>query len=264
MAEPLVIGQIGLTFHTAAAAVLAEVLESLGHAVEIREAPHETMYEMLGRGEVDLVCSAWLPASHGVYIASYETNLEKLGVVYKPYCIWGIPKDAPTDISSVADLARPDVAKKFRKRVQGITPGAGISRFSRQMIKDYGLEERGFHFENGTLADCTERYLDAVAAGDLAVVPLWHPQWLHTETPLRELADPKGLLGGQDEATLVLRIGAKRKVNDRGMKFLRHVSLGNTLVSKLDRAICRNGLTPRQAAQAWVRNNPQTLQSWLG
>lgn len=264
MADPLILGQIGLSFHTAAAAVLAEVLEDLGHTIDIREAPHEKMYEMLGAGEVDLVCSAWLPASHGVYIAPFEDELEKLGVIYTPYCIWGISEDAPADITSVEDLAKPEVAALFRKLVQGITPGAGISRFSRQMIKDYGLAQHGFHFENGTLDDCTGTYLQAQDADELAVVPLWHPQWLNTEAELRELKDPKGLLGGQDDATLVLRKDAAKKLNTKGLRFLKNVSLGNDLVSLLDNAICRQGKTPREAARAWIDRNAETIARWTG
>lgn len=263
MANPLILGQIGLTFHTAAAAVLAEVLEDLSHTIEIKEAPHEQMYEMLGNGEVDLVCSAWLPASHGVYIAPFEATLEKLGVIYTPYCIWGISADAPEYIQSVEHLARPEIAAQFRKLVQGITPGAGISRFSRQMIVDYGLEEQGFHFKNGTLDDCTGAYIEATAAGELAVVPLWHPQWLHTEARLRELKDPKGLLGGHDDATLVLRKDAAHKLTSEGLEFLKRVSLGNAVVSELDQAICRKGLTPRDAAKQWIADNRTIIDSWL-
>ena len=145
---------------------------------------------MLGAGEVDLVCSAWLPDSHGAYNVPFEDDLIKLGLIYRPYCIWGIPTTAPTEITSVADLAKPEVTALFRKRIQGINPGAGISRFSHQMIMDYGLADLGFHFENGSVEDCTGAALDAVAKGELAVVPLWHPQWLHQELELRELADP--------------------------------------------------------------------------
>lgn len=264
MADTLVLGQVGLSFHTAAAGVLVEVLEDLGHTVEIREAPHEDLFGMLGSGDVDLACSAWLPSSHGVYIAPFEDHVEKLAVIYTPYCIWGIPADAPNDITSVEDLARPEVANQFRKLVQGITPGAGISRFSRQMVEDYGLSQHGFHFQNGTLDDCTGTYLSAVEAGDLAVVPLWHPQWLHTETKLRELDDPKGLLGGHDDATLVLRKDAAHKVNDQGMQFLRNVSLGNDIVSQLDRAICRENLSPRAAAKRWISANRDTVDAWIG
>ncbi|WP_136443892.1 glycine betaine ABC transporter substrate-binding protein [Pacificoceanicola onchidii] len=263
MTEPLIMGQVGLSFHTAAAAVLAEVLEDLGHTIEIREAPHEEMFAMLGRGEVDLVCSAWLPASHGGYIAPFEDEIEKLAVIYTPYCIWGISADAPDDIQSVEDLAKPDVAAKLRKLIQGITPGAGISRFSRQMIVDYQLEQHGFHFQNGTVDDCCGAYLDATAAGDLAIVPLWHPQWLHTEAKLRELKDPKGLLGGQDDATMVLRKDAAHKVSAQGIQFLRKVSLENAVVSELDQAICREGLTAREAAKRWIGENRSTVDGWM-
>ena len=221
------------------------------------------MCAMLGRTDVDLVCSAWLAASHGEYIAPFEEQLEKLAVIYTPYCIWSISKDAPADITSVEDLAKTEVAAWFRKLVQGITPGAGISRFSRQMIVDYGLEEHGFHFENGTVDDYCGAYLEATAAGDLATVPLWHPQWLHTEAKLRELKDPKGLLGGQDDATMVLRKDAAHKLKPAGLQFLRHVSLGNAVVSELDQAICREGLTARDAAKRWIGENRSFVDDWL-
>ena len=74
-----------------------------------------------------------------------------------------IPTTAPMEITSVVGLSKPEVATQFRKRIQGINPAAGISRFSHQMIIDYGLADLGFHFENGTVEDCTGAALDAVA-----------------------------------------------------------------------------------------------------
>ena len=262
MSAPLILGQIGLTFHTAAAAVIAELLEEVGNNVVLREAPHEKMYALQQAGEVDLICSAWLPSSHQVYIAPYIDALEKLAVIYTPYCIWGIPEEAPAEIRSVHDLARPDIAKHFRKLIKGITPGAGISRFSRQMLIDYKLAEQGFIFENGTLSDCTGHYLEALTAQEMAIVPLWHPQWLHTETKLRELADPLGLLGVQDDATLVLRKDAKHKLSKQGMAILRNMKLGNAVVSQLDRGICLEGKAPREVAKAWVAENRALCDSW--
>ncbi len=251
MSDPIILGQVALSFHKAAGAVIATELERLGHDVVLKEAPHEEMFRMLGAGDVDLVCSAWLPDSHGAYIAPFEGDLVKLGVIYQPYCIWGIPDTAPAQITSVADLAKPEIAALFRKRIQGITPGAGISRFSRQMIMDYCLADLGFHFENGTVEECTGAALDAVAKDELAVVPLWHPQWLHEELKLRELADPMGLLGGQDDATLVIRRDAAAKLTAASLAYLRDVHLGNKAVSKLDHMICRDGLSFKEAAEAW-------------
>ena len=255
MSNPIILGQVGLSFHKAAGAVIATELERLGHEVVLKEAPHEEMFRMLETGEVDLVCSAWLPDSHGAYIAPFEGDLIKLGVIYRPYCIWGIPTTAPSEIASVTDLAKPEIAALFRKRIQGINPGAGISRFSRKMVVDYGLADLGFHFENGTVEDCTGAALDAADKGELAVVPLWHPQWLHQELDFRELDDPLGLLGSQDEATLVLRRDAAPKLNDEGLAYLQQVNLGNEAVSQLDHLVCREGLSFADAAQAWLRDN---------
>lgn len=255
MRDTIILGQVGLSFHKAAGAVIAAQLERLGHNVLLREAPHEDIFRMLGEGEVDLVCSAWLPDSHGAYIAPFEDDLIKLAVIYRPYCIWGIPDTAPAEITSVTDLVKPEIAAQFRKRIQGINPGAGISRFSRQMVEDYGLADLGFHFENGMVEDCTDAAIDAVDTDELAVVPLWHPQWLHRELGLRELEDPLGLLGGQDDATLVLRRDAVPKLNDEGLTYLGEIDLGNEAVSQLDHLACRKGLSFTDAAQTWLQKN---------
>ncbi len=263
MTEPLIIGQISLTFHAAAAAIICELLREVGHKVILKEAPHERMYEMQQAGEVDLLISAWLPASHGKYVAPYENALCKLSTIYKPYCIWGISDIAPDHIRSVEDLANPDIAILFQKRIQGIAPGAGISRFSRQMIEDYELAEHGFYFENGSLEDCTNAFLNAEKAGKLAIIPLWHPQWLHREVSLRELTDPKGLLGGEDKATLVLRQDSKHKLSKQGYRLLENIYLGNKVISELDHDICVDKQTPRNAACAWIEKNRSLVDSWL-
>ncbi len=263
MPKPLVVGQIALSFHIATASVVCELLESLGHEVTIKEAPHEDLYEMLGKGEIDLLVSAWLPASHEKYIAPFEDQLSKHAVIYNPYCIWGISERAPSHIQSVADLSNPDVAKLFRKRIQGINPGAGISRFSRQMIDEYELKHQGFHFENGSLEDCANAYIDAEKAGEFAIIPLWHPQWLHQDYALRELKDPKGLLGGKDSATLLLRKDAHHKINASGFRLIDNMTLGNAAVSKLDHDVVHSGRSPRSVARTWINANKGRVDGWL-
>ena len=62
---------------------------------------------MLGRGEIDLLASAWLPSSHEVYLSPMLNQVEKLTVLYEPYCIWGVPDSvSDTDVASVEDLLR--------------------------------------------------------------------------------------------------------------------------------------------------------------
>lgn len=93
--EPI-IGQIALSFHVASAAVVRAILERGGVKTITREAPHEDMYAMLARGEVDILVSVWLPGSHGVYVEPIERDLIRLGVLYEPYAIWGVSGELST------------------------------------------------------------------------------------------------------------------------------------------------------------------------
>lgn len=247
------LGNIDLSFHAASAAVVQRILERHGYEVITSTSPHETMFLRYGAREVDMLVSAWLPASHGGYLAPHAANTRKLGVLYQPYCIWGVPEYVPVgQVASVMDLARPEVASRMSHLIQGINPGAGISRFSRAMVEQYGLAELGYHFENGSEADCFTRFEKSVERREWFVVPLWHPQFLHHRYAIRELAEPKGLLGGQDDATLIVREEVAQRMAPELLDELTRLSLGNAVVSELDYLICREGLSPLAAADTWL------------
>lgn len=83
------------------------------------------MFGLLGRGDIDLLVLAWLPASHGGYLRPIADKVRKLAILYKPYCIWGVPDDVPSGaVSSVQDLLKPAVLKQMDRDIQGINPGA--------------------------------------------------------------------------------------------------------------------------------------------
>jgi glycine betaine/proline transport system substrate-binding protein len=67
MTDLIVLGRIDESFHQVAAAVVEEVLVRLGHAVQVREGPHQQMYPLLARGELQLFADSWLPGGHGTY-----------------------------------------------------------------------------------------------------------------------------------------------------------------------------------------------------
>ncbi|WP_124096184.1 glycine betaine ABC transporter substrate-binding protein [Burkholderia gladioli] len=236
---------IDLSFHRAASAVVQSTLRTYG--VESHEllAPHEEAFSLLRERRADMLCSAWLPSSHGQYLGPFETEVEKLAVMYRPYALWGVPDYVPQEaVDTLADLARPEVAERMNKRIQGIGPGAGISRFSRDIVARYGLDKAGYAFENGTLEDCTDAFENAVKAGQWVVVPLWAPQYLHERYRIRELKDPDGLLGGVDDATLILRKDALHRLPPDAVAALRELTLGNAQVSRLDHQLMRDAATP--------------------
>lgn len=256
MVRPFRLGHIALSFHQASAAVVQVIMERAGYTVELSSAPHAEMFERFERGDVDGVVSAWLPASHGMYLAPFEERVVKLTTLYEPYCIWGVPDYVPADsVRSVDDLRKPEVAARMTKLIQGINPGAGISRFSRNMVVEYGLTQLGYRFQPGTEADCFGRFEEGVARQEWLVVPLWHPQWLHHVHRIRALEEPKGLLGGVDQATLVFSKAGIDQMPYALFDELSRLKLGNTVATALDHAISREGLSPREAAARWLRND---------
>ncbi len=235
MTRAIRVGHIGLSFHDASAQAVEEILRKYGHAIDRSSAPHEEMFHRLGRAEIDMLVSAWLPASHGAYLAPIEDQVRKVTVLYEPYCIWGVPDFIPPeDVSDVSDLLRSPAVDKMERLIQGINPGAGISRFSKAIIAEYGLDTAGYEFRTGSEADCFDRFETAVREKRWVVIPLWHPQYLHNRYKIRALDEPKGLLGGTDEATLLVRRDAEPLIGAEALAELAALHLGNAKVSALD------------------------------
>lgn len=234
------VGHIDLGFHDASALEVESVPRRHGHAIERSAAPHGEMFRRMGRGEVDFLVSAWLPASHGAYLAPFEDQVRNITVLYEPYCIWGVPDYFPDEVSSVSDLLRDPALSRMDRLIQGINPGAGISRFSRAIVEHYRLGEAGYHFETGTEAQCFDRFEAAVAERRWVVVPLWHPQYLHARHRIRKLAESAGLLGGTDQATLIVHRDAEDRVGAAALEELREMTLGNQRVSELENRLVRS------------------------
>lgn len=242
MSATIKVGHIDLSFHDASALEVEKILAEHGHhQIERSAAPHEEMFKRLGRGEVDILVSAWLPASHAAYLKPLEDQVYKVTVLYEPYCIWGVPDYVPeADVGSIADLLHEPALGRMARLIQGINPGAGISRFSKEMIVAYDLEAAGYHFETGSEAACFDRFEQAYTAREWIVIPLWHPQYLHARYRIRSLSEPKGLLGGSDSATLLVRKDAAPRIGEPALSALAELYLGNNRVSELDDRLRRS------------------------
>ncbi|KNB50829.1 glycine betaine ABC transporter substrate-binding protein [Streptomyces caatingaensis] len=250
--EPVTLAVIDLSFHRATAAVVRRILEAHGHEVRTVEAPHEAAFGLLAEGRADVLVSAWLPASHGTYLAACGDAVQVLPTHYAPYCLWAVPPYVPAGpVREIGDLARPDVARRFTRIIDGINPGAGISRFSVRAVEEYGLGRQGYAFVPGTESTFTERVERGIAAGEWFVVPLWRPQYLNLRHGLRPLGDPRGVLGGVDAARPVVRREAAGRLHPAALAQLENLWLGNEGVEAIDLLAHSGHLTPVEAADRY-------------
>ncbi|MDN2483455.1 glycine betaine ABC transporter substrate-binding protein [Vibrio agarivorans] len=255
MTKVIRLGVTDLSFHHTTASLVANVLKSMDFEVERHYAPHQENFENLKAGSVDMLSSAWLPSSHGVYKADVEKvePLIELGLHYEPYALWGVPDYVPKEaVSEVADLLKPDVVANMNSNIQGINPGAGITRFSIQMMNDYGLSDAGYEFFTGTEDDCFGAFERAVEKKEWVIVPLWKPQFLHYRYDIRELKDPKGLLGIVDRAVLLLREDKKKLFTPEEIKTLDTLRFSNDIIAELDYKVCREGKNRDEVTRQWL------------
>jgi hypothetical protein len=171
--RPIILGQVSLSFYAVTGAVVHEVLERLGHSVEVRPKPHEEMFPLLGQSAIDLMAAVWLPEGHAAYWARYGVGAEEVARLYDgARFFWAVPDYVPeSEVTSIADLGKPSVADRMTKLIQGIGTGATITTVSQKAVRDYGLDARGYSLRPGTPAEWTSAYDAAVAEGRWIVFP---------------------------------------------------------------------------------------------
>jgi glycine betaine/proline transport system substrate-binding protein len=258
MSKIIAIGVTDLSFHRVTASLVANVLEGMGFEVTRVYSPHEGNFKKLKAGEVDLLTSAWLPSSHGVYKADVEqaTPLIELGLHYEPYALWGVPHYIPVEeLAEVSDLLKPNVIQKMKHDIQGINPGAGITRFSIKMMGEYGLNAAGYRFHAGTEEDCFSTFEQAVKNKEWVVVPLWKPQFLHYRYNIRALREPKGLLGIVDRAVLLLREDKKSLFTKEQLQALDSLRFSNDIIAELDYQVSRCHEPLDEVTRKWLASH---------
>ena len=258
-------GQIGLSFYAVTAGVVQEVLERLGHEVEITRGSHATIFPQLGDGELDLLVAAWLPHGHAVYWEQYGGSAEQLAVLYEgARFAWMVPTYVPeTLVSSVDDLKKADVLARMERRIQGTGRDSGNMMVSAEVIQAYRLDVAGYELVPGTLAEFHANYDRATREGKWFVMPLWYPHYINKVGNMRPLDEPRGLLGPASNGTLVASKDWIRRAPARTLSVLHRLQLGLDAVAEMDYMVNVQKREPRAAARAWMRANPSVVQGWF-
>ncbi|MCR2826622.1 glycine betaine ABC transporter substrate-binding protein [Microbacterium sp. zg.Y909] len=175
----------------AASELWKTVLEEQGYEVELEYADPAAVYNGIASGDYDVTLDTWLPLTHADYIEEYGDDMVDLGAWNEDAKLtFAVNEDAPID--SIEQLA--DNADLFDSTIYGIESGSGLATVTDSaVIPGYGLEAFD-HVTSSTPAMLTE--LDtATRAGEDILVTLWRPHWAYDAFPIKDLEDPKGLLG---------------------------------------------------------------------
>lgn len=236
------------------------IKDELGQEVELIQTDVAPLYQGVSRGDLDAMMMAWLPETHADYYAKVKDKVTTLGTVYDGAKLgWVVPKYVPEDaISSIEDLKKDDVKEKLKGRIEGIDPGAGLTRLSEKAVKDYDLD--GYKLQISSEAGMLTMVDRAIRKKEWFVATSWSPHWMFGKYELRYIADPKTSLGEAEHVDVVARKGFEED-NPEVAGFLSRMKLP---IADLEAAMFTAQETSyEKAVDAYIADHPEQIKAWL-
>ncbi len=239
--------------------VVRAVLEKEGYNVEMTALSAAIMYQAVADGQADAFVAAWLPTTHADYLARFQDDFEDLGVNLDGTKL-GLVVPAYTydaGITSIEQLA--ENADKFNNQIIGIEPGAGIMRLTKDVIKEYGLNDMKLQSSSGAIM--TASLADAIKNKEDIVITGWTPHWMFARFDLKYLDDPQKIYGGSEQLHTIVRKGLKEDMPEAYAildKF-------NWTAEDMGEVMLMNqeeGSNPYDNAKKWVADHPEIVSQW--
>ncbi len=184
------------------------ITERFDTDVELIQTGIAPQYTGLAEGDIDLMLMSWQPTTHEDYIDEYGDEIVDLGVLYSDAKLgWIVPIYLyEQGLTSIEDLKDPEWRDRLDGRIQGIDPGAGLTRLSHKTVEEYDLD---YNLIESSGAAMTAALARAARRDEPIVVTGWSPHWMFGAWNLRYLDDPKGTLGGPESIHAMSREGFK-------------------------------------------------------
>ncbi|MFP4649031.1 MAG: glycine betaine ABC transporter substrate-binding protein [Halorhodospira sp.] len=166
--------------------------------VELVQTDIAPQYTGLAQGDIDLMLMSWQPTTHEDYLEEYGDEIVDLGTLYEDAQLgWVVPEYLYDEgLTSIEDLKDSEWQDRLDGQIQGIDPGAGITRLSQEAIEEYDLDYELIEASDSAMTAALTR---AARRNEAIVVTGWSPHWKFSAWNLRYLEDPEGALGGAEE-----------------------------------------------------------------
>jgi len=257
--EQVEIGYVLWDSEIASTHVLAAVIrDELGYDVNLIPVDAGVMYQGLVGGDLDVSVSVALPFTHAHYWEEYSADLLDLGSNMDGTTI-GLTVPSYVEIDSIEEMN--EHTDMFGGEIIGIEPGAGIMTATENTIEAYGLDN--LELVDGSDAAMVAALDRAIARDEWIVITGWEPHWKWVTYDLKYLEDPKGTYGESGSSHTVLNPGFAETAPQDLMAFLDAFYWTPADMGAVMLSISEDGMDPWEAAEKWVAENQETVQSWL-
>lgn len=243
----------------AASELWKAILDEKGYNVTLEYADVAPVYSGLTSEDYDLVLDTWLPITHASYVEKYGDKLVDLGA-WNDEAKLTIAVNADAPIDSIEELAAN--ADLFGNRLVGIESGAGLTEVTTDaVIPGYKLE--GLEYITSSTPAMLSELKAATDAGENIAVTLWQPHWAYDAFPVKNLEDPKGLLG---EAESIHSYGSLRFEENfpTVAEWIKGFTLDSNKLASLENAMFNSGDSTDNygpAVKQWIADNKDYVDS---
>jgi glycine betaine/proline transport system substrate-binding protein len=232
------------------------ILEDQGYTVELTQLDVAPLFVGLSEGDLDVFMDSWLPITHETYWTEYQDSLEDYGTWYEGSAKIGIVVPQYVTINSIEEMK--DESDKFGNQIVGIDPGAGIMKATDRANESYDL---GFEVLQSSESAMMAALDKAYQNNEWIAITGWSPHWMFAEYDLKYLDDPKGEYGESEEIhTLANKEFSTQQPEVAAM--LKNFSMSDQQIGSLE-ALINEGMTPTEAAQQWIEENQDVVDSWI-
>jgi glycine betaine/proline transport system substrate-binding protein len=257
---------IGWTDITATTALTSTVLSGLGYEPEVRLLSVPVTYTSLARGDLDVFLGNWMPTMEGdvrPYLDDGTVETVRANLVGAKYTLAVSRTLAEQGLTSFGDIAR--FADELNGQIYGIEPGNDGNRLIIEMI-----EQNMFDLGEFRIVESSEQGMLAQAAraerqGQGIVFLGWEPHPMNANLDMVYLEGGDDVfgpdLGGATVHTNV-RAGYLEECPNVG-QLLQNLEFSLEMENQIMAAILDDGQDPEAAAEAWLQENPEVLETWL-
>ena len=258
---------VGWTDITTTTALTSRVLEGIGYAPSNQILAVPVTYASLKNGDIDVFLGNWMPTME----ADLKPYLDDGSVeVVEPANLTGakytlaVPADTfDAGLKSFADIAK--FADQLDGKIYGIEPGNDGNRLILDMIaadqfglKDFELVESS---EQGMLAQVQR----SVNRDEPIVFLGWEPHPMNANFPMKYLAGGDDVFGPDYGGATIftnVRAGYLDECPNAGT-LIKNLRFSLAMENEVMSAILNDGKDPGDAAEEWLKANPDAWAGWL-
>ncbi|WP_462401708.1 choline ABC transporter substrate-binding protein [Pseudomonas sp. Marseille-QA0332] len=260
---------VGWTDITVTTAVTSTVLQALGYKTRTTMISVPVTYKSLAAGkDLDVFLGNWMPTMENDIkqyrdagtVETVRANLENA-----KYTL-AVPKALyDKGLKDFADIAR--FKQELAGKIYGIEPGNDGNRTIQSMIDKnaFGLKDAGFKLVQSSEAGMLSQVDRATKRGEAVVFLGWEPHPMNKRFDMKYLSGGDAFFGPDYGKATVLtntRKGYVEQCSNVG-RLLKNLSFTLDMESTLMGNVLDDKMKPEAAARAWLKANPQVLDSWL-